>query len=741
MKTRTPGAQPKLSSELCQMLYYDFWRRSLTNLLIIIVILISCQNLNSQVVTRVLSPKDSIQNYIHWFDAIDDVSVITTKNVDYLGVLLDDKRTGRVLPRIGIQQDISITTSDGSVTYIGSHAIWNIKVKSPDSKSLSIRFENTVISDQAIMYLYNEMTHFVVGPISSKDFRNGYYKSDYINGDYVNITIFIPNFASSYTAINISGYDFGIIALELYDADFNTSGSCNVNTSCPEGDEWGCEINSVCKIIHPYIGSCSGALINNACCDLTPYVLTANHCVLSYPTEEYIFRFNYNSPECTPSGETHPIEWVVYSGAKVIAKWYDSDFALLELFNDTEAGMTYAGWDRSTAPNHGIVTCIHHPAGDVKKISIDNESPILDDSGWIIDEWLVDDWDIGTTEGGSSGSPLFDIDKHIIGQDHRGDGNDPCEEDKGSYYGRLDLSWDGNGTSVTRLSDWLGMSINPMTVECQARPGIQGSGVLCSDDNYSLINGLSCAKDISWNVSPTYLFDSSTSGVGTLASLSAASSTTSGLATITFSLTSEGCNPILIQKKIWVGKPATPDIQMTIDPCLNIIKLFDANYSYLANAAYQAVVTVRCGSTVTVYNVSGMPKTLHVPFGRGCEICLESVSVTNICGIVYDEPLLCQTVTYCGEELNSRPNYNYSLVESNYKFEIYPNPTFKYLTIDNLSPLGSIVTLLDMLGRNVYETTIKDSKLIIDLSSLNIGIYYVLIQDLNGSFVKKIIKS
>lgn len=96
---------------------------------------------------------------------------------------------------------------------------------------------------------------------------------------------------------------------------------------------------------------------------------------------------------------------------------------------------------------------------------------------------------------------------------------------------------------------------------------------------------------------------------------------------------------------------------------------------------------------------------------------------------------------YCGEELNSRPNYNYSLVESNSKFEIYPNPTFKYLTIDNLSPLGSIVTLLDMSGRNVYETTIKDNKLIIDLSSLNKGIYYVLIQDLNGSFVKKIIKS
>ena len=34
----------------------------------------------------------------------------------------------------------------------------------------------------------------------------------------------------------------------------------------------------------------------------------------------------------------------------------------------------------------------------------------------------VEDWDLGTTEGGSSGSPLFDQNHRVIGQLHGGDG-------------------------------------------------------------------------------------------------------------------------------------------------------------------------------------------------------------------------------------------------------------------------------------------------------------------------------
>ena len=63
------------------------------------------------------------------------------------------------------------------------------------------------------------------------------------------------------------------------------------------------------------------------------------------------------------------------------------------------------------------------------------------------------DWDLGATEGGSSGSPLFDQHHRIVGQLHGGQA--ACGNDDPDWYGRLFTSWTGDGTAGGRLSDWL----------------------------------------------------------------------------------------------------------------------------------------------------------------------------------------------------------------------------------------------------------------------------------------------
>jgi hypothetical protein len=65
----------------------------------------------------------------------------------------------------------------------------------------------------------------------------------------------------------------------------------------------------------------------------------------------------------------------------------------------------------------------------------------------------VADWDLGSTEPGSSGSPLFDQAHRVIGQLHGGFAS--CTSQEADWYGKFSVSWNGGGTSSTRLSDWL----------------------------------------------------------------------------------------------------------------------------------------------------------------------------------------------------------------------------------------------------------------------------------------------
>ncbi|MEO1088696.1 MAG: hypothetical protein AAFY88_31070, partial [Acidobacteriota bacterium] len=113
--------------------------------------------------------------------------------------------------------------------------------------------------------------------------------------------------------------------------------------------------------------------------------------------------------------------------------------------------------DRSTGDFSGAIAT-HHPSTDEKRISFENDpttttSYLQDVSPGAGTHIRVEDWDIGTTEGGSSGSPLFSPAGHVIGQLHGGFA--ACGNDLDDWYGRVSVSWIGGGSAATRLSDWL----------------------------------------------------------------------------------------------------------------------------------------------------------------------------------------------------------------------------------------------------------------------------------------------
>jgi hypothetical protein len=123
-------------------------------------------------------------------------------------------------------------------------------------------------------------------------------------------------------------------------------------------------------------------------------------------------------------------------------------------------------------------TGIHHPQGDIKKICQDINTLTKATYGGT-SCWHISQWDSGVTEGGSSGSPIFDQNKRYVGQLYGGSAT--CSFLFDDYYGRFDISMgaglatylDPLGTGQTTTN---GRELNgapPATIYCTSKMNSQ----------------------------------------------------------------------------------------------------------------------------------------------------------------------------------------------------------------------------------------------------------------------------
>lgn len=340
----------------------------------------------------------------------------------------------------------------------------------------------------------------------------------------------------------------------------------------------------------------------NTCNTNQPFFLTANHVYNNvHPTQNvtnWRFTFQAWSPTCTPSQNSNGI---TFNGSTLRANSAGSDFCLVELNNAPPAnsGICYAGWNRNI---YGITqtTIIHHPKGDVMKITRDVNPPTL--SGFLGAQCFHLIVDNGTTEESSSGAPYFDQNHRIIGQ-HYGidDGNLSVCQQVSKYGGRFDLSWTGDGTNATRLSNWLDPSnsnaITTNTTNVSALPNVKfvitGNQQLCTSQTYSVNTTL----PITWTPSSM--------GYVNFSCTNCASTTLTRAGTIrgNFILTATvnaGCaSGISATIAVSVGSPIT--ISSNISPCRGTYQTWALTTNPSTNGTNWAW-TVGSGSNVYIYN-------------------------------------------------------------------------------------------------------------------------------------------
>lgn len=378
--------------------------------------------------------------------------------------------------------DYNLSNSGAWITLDNGDRIWRIRFKSAGAKTMNFIFSDFFMPEGATLYLYNNSRSDLLGAYDSKQNNDERVLGTWlVSGADIWLEYYEPKSQLNNGKLEIfkvvHGYRTADENLKAVDDDLNAAGKCNYDVDCVMGSiDTLKDINkkSVGLMITNNNSFCTGALINNTSNNGTPYFLTANHCYSNPATWSFRFKWISPNPVCAQNlPSTNTTSYLTISGATLKARRAASDFCLVQINSAIPStwDVKWAGWDRSlTAPPS--VFGIHHPSGAIMKVCLDNGAPTsLNDDG---NYWQVDDWTQGVTEGGSSGSPLFNNQGRIIGQLWRGSADCIGLVDNGGYddYGRLDTSWNTGTTAATRLKDWLDPT-NTNATTADVYPAIQ----------------------------------------------------------------------------------------------------------------------------------------------------------------------------------------------------------------------------------------------------------------------------
>jgi hypothetical protein len=391
-------------------------------------------------------------------DVPGNVPVETMPSVDVEALLAEDQAEREsdqpIPPRFGAALEVSLDVGNaGQWTELpDGDRLWRLRIATQGALSINLIFDQYQLPPGGELFIYNEDQSTVLGAFTAANNKPyGRFSTLPVEGAVITLEYFEPAEYHGETALGVSKVihayrDLFDRASAKSSKAFGDSGSCHNNVICPKWNNWQDEKRAVALIING--GGqriCTGALVNNERQDLTPYFLSANHCYDNNP-HDWVFWFNYESSSCSnPSSE--PAHNGV-SGSALKARDSASDFLLLELYARPPKSydVHYAGWSNINTPSQSSVG-IHHPNGDIKKISLDNDpaTSAAYQGGSGNTHWEVS-WDDGVTAVGSSGSPLFDQNHRIVGQLHGGTSycSTPSAPD---WYGKFSVSWN-NGLAV-----------------------------------------------------------------------------------------------------------------------------------------------------------------------------------------------------------------------------------------------------------------------------------------------------
>ena len=656
----------------------------------------------------------------------------------------------------------------GSWTNVEGGKVWTLAIQADEAKGISLYYDDFWIPSGGELYIYNPSQSQKIGPFTSKNNPpSGVYATEVIYGDMLILEYFQPSHVMSELKLSINRFVYAyrdISGGQL--SGYNSSDDCQVNANCSEGNAWENQKKSVCRIQIGSgwnVGLCSGALVNNTLNNCTPYVLSADHCfsggdISDNDLNQSIFYFNYRSSNCNNSvpNNTHSITGcsrVANSGGE--GDVGDPDFFLVELNSDPDFDPYFSGWNRSNSPATSGVS-IHHPSGDIMKISTFTNS-LSTSSGlgfgfdntthWQV-QWASTTNGHGVTEGGSSGSPIYNQNSLLVGV--LTGGSSFCDAtNQTDIYGKLWHGWDQlSNSSSEQLKPWL----DP------------------ANTNAVTLNGLYCNQ----SAAVTAAFNSSETNVCLNSSVTFSSISSGEITAYEWQFpggtpsSAIGSGP----HNVTYNSPGTYDVSLSvtgtensdefsmndyISVAANLVELdflpdcYGEETSWeLQNTNGQVVYSVSSGYYPGGNNAQDMESNPENVIENWCLLdgCYKFIVEDEYGDGLYGSQHTCEfdgdftiydndgntltelnepnsdfgddiTLEFCVE---SGLSTSYNLSET-FQFGLFPNPTDGVFTLE--SNTEGLVEVYNTLSQEVYSTYKNDLKLLVNLENLESGIYFV----------------
>ncbi|WP_179375658.1 T9SS type A sorting domain-containing protein [Winogradskyella wichelsiae] len=677
--------------------------------------------------------------------------------------------------------------------------IWRMSYTSKGAYTLNFMFDVFQIPEGAKLYVYNNEKTDLLRPFTYHNNNAEEVLGTWlVEGDQAWIEYYQPANVAGEAKITVGSVIHGYRTADSFQKALGDSGNCNQDVDCdiaPASDPYNIDTvkDNVKKAVGMLVtngsGFCSGTLVNNTNNDGTPYFLTANHC--GGGEGSWAFRFNWRSPNpvcaTTASSSNGSYDQTV-SGATLRANSSQSDVELVEItdasFFANNPDVVWAGWNNSKTTTPNLNFGIHHPSGDIQKVSRDDDGATRTSTTFNGNSnaqmWQINDWDLGVTEGGSSGSGLFNETGHLIGMLSGGSAACSGTTDNGGFdiYGRFGVAWDYGSTSSTRVKDWLDPSNSGVEIldqypalvtydlDATVNAGSGNSSNICDEDFSPDVTLENAGLLTLTSADITYYLDDETSiiinwtgnllaGESAIVAIPAYSNLAAGSHVFSISVS----NPNGIQDDNTINDTfgysfTVASAYTTSTLTLDILtdqygdetswELLDSSGATVSNGPLidydsstgnQEIITITNFNecyTFTIYDEYG--DGICCTYGSGSYSLTDENGNTIISGGEFGSS---ESVTFRIEDPLSINEFNLNNLIS-----LYPNPTTNILNVD-LTNLNEDVDyqIFNTLGQSIQKGNLdSNNSNVLNLSSYQSGMYFIKLSTASGSMTQKLIK-